>query len=190
LLLASSLCLGLWAEELFLRSTGDSIHISAPKLHFLTGRPLERLKNGNAVTYDFQLSILSESRIPLLPRTFERFVFSYDLWEERFSVSRTRNPQSRASHLTASAAEAWAIDNISFSPRGVPPNQPIFLKLEIRAADPKDERLLNDDSGVSLSALIEIFSRASKAHEAQYWKLETGPVQLQNIAKSGGRGSD
>ena len=36
-----------------------------------------------------------------------------------------------------------------------------------------------DDSGLSLSSLIEVFSRASRAAKpAEYWKLETGPIRL------------
>ena len=33
--------------------------VGAPKLHFITGKPLERMRNGASVTYDMQLTIFA-----------------------------------------------------------------------------------------------------------------------------------
>ena len=41
---------------------GDNLHVAAPTLHFLTGKPLERLKYGDVVAYVLQLELLNESR--------------------------------------------------------------------------------------------------------------------------------
>ncbi len=77
---------GLRAQELQLTWDGAQLHVTAPQLHFLTGKALDRIRNGNAVAFDFQLSAASGGSV--LKRSLERFVISYDLWEERFAVTR------------------------------------------------------------------------------------------------------
>ena len=102
----SAACLGVLAQDLVLRRAGDELRVAAPRLHFLTGKPLERMRNGAAVTFDMQVTILPDNRQVILRRGFERFVISYDLWEEKFSVTRVRSARATASHLTAEAAES------------------------------------------------------------------------------------
>jgi hypothetical protein len=179
-------CLALLAQDLQIRSSADQIVVAAPKFHFLTGKPLERLRNGNAVAFDFYLVVLGESKQSTLRQNFDRFVISYDIWEERFSVSRMRKTRSSASRLTADAAEAWCLDNIAVSSVGVPLDTPVWVRLDIRAQEPRDRDPLSDDEGISLSSLIEIFSRPGK-QEANHWRLETGPIRLRDIQKGAGR---
>jgi hypothetical protein len=184
-------CLCLAAQELLVHNGGDQLHITAPKLHFLSGKPLERIQNGNAVAYDFQLSVLGgESKTAVLRRNFERFVFSYDLWEERFSVTRMRSTQNSASHLTMAAAEAWCLDNMTFSSSGLPANQVIWIRLEVRAQDPKEPGPAPGEQGISIASLIEIFGRAGKSKQPQYWRLEAGPLKLADLRTAAGRGAD
>jgi len=187
---AGTVCLCVLAQELFLRPAGDQVKISAPKLNFLTGKPLDRLRDGNNVAYDFQLSILADSKATVLRRSFERFVFSYDLWEERFSVTRMRSTRSQVSHLTAAAAESWCVDNMGFSVAVTDPEKPIWVRLEVRAQDPKEPAPLINEPGMSIQGLIEIFSRASKARQPQYWKVEAGPIRLADLKRDSGRSGD
>ena len=65
-----SIGITLLAKELMLRASADQIQVSAPKLHFLSGKPLERLKNGNAVAFDFNLIVLNDNRESILRRNF------------------------------------------------------------------------------------------------------------------------
>ncbi|HYP12465.1 MAG TPA: hypothetical protein VEQ63_00960, partial [Bryobacteraceae bacterium] len=62
------------AQELVIRSTPDLLQVSAPKLHFLTGKPLERLKSGNSVPFDFHLSLLTDNKQAVLRQSVERFL--------------------------------------------------------------------------------------------------------------------
>ena len=48
------------------------------KLHFLAGKPLDRLKDGAAVVFLTQLTLTTDNFATSLRRTPERFVFSYD----------------------------------------------------------------------------------------------------------------
>jgi hypothetical protein len=179
-------CLTLLAQDLMLRASADQIMVSAPKLHFLSGKPLERLRNGNAVAFDFHLAVLGESKQSILRRNFDRFVISYDLWEEKFSISRMRTSRSAASRLSADAAETWCLDNIAVSSSGLPRDTPVWIRLDIRAQENRDSRPLADDEGISLSSLIEIFSRPGK-QEPNHWRLEAGPVRLADVQKAAGR---
>src|SRR5689334_2066738 len=73
------------AESLNVSFDGDNVRVAAPGLHFLTGKPLERLKDASTVTFLSQLTLFSDARGTIIKRVPERLVVSYDLWEEKFS---------------------------------------------------------------------------------------------------------
>lgn len=185
----AGLAVGLWAQELVVRNNGDLIRVSAPKVHFLTGKPLQRIRDGRAVPYDFQLTVLDDPKGPVLRRSLERFVFSYDLWEEKFQVKRLRGGGA-STRLSAESAEAWCLDQMAFSPSGLPANKAVWVRLEIRAQEPKEEMPLSDEGGISVATLIEVFSRAQRTREQNYWRLESGPMRLSAIPRVGGRSGD
>src|ERR1039458_3590369 len=76
------------AQPIEVTFDGDNLHVSAPSLHFLTGKPLERLKDAATVVFLSQLTLFGENRDVAIRRVPERFVVSYDLWEEKFSVTQ------------------------------------------------------------------------------------------------------
>lgn len=178
---ASAACLCVVAQDLVLRRSTDTLLVTAPRLHFLTGKPLERMRNGASVTYDMQLSILSDNRQLVLRRGFERFVVSYDLWEEKFSATRMRTARTSASHLSAEAAEAWCLDHLSVPAGGLTTDKPVYVRLDIRAQESKDRRTGDEEATISLGRLIEIFSRAGNPASGTQWRAEAGPIFLQNI---------
>ena len=145
-------------------------------MRILEGRALERLHNGSSVPYDFQLQALAENKRTVLRRTASRFVFSYDLWEEKFAVTRVSEERRSASHLSAGAAETWALDHIMFRTSDLPRVATVWLKLEVRADDAERDPLATD-SGISLADLIEVFSRTARPTQ-QKWTFESGPVRL------------
>jgi len=52
-----------WADDSFEVSfDGDNLHVAAPGLHFLTGKPLSRLKDGLTVAYLSRITLLSDDR--------------------------------------------------------------------------------------------------------------------------------
>lgn len=174
--------LGLAGDGLKPRWTGDFLEVAAPNLHFLTGQPLERLRNGAAVPFDFQLTLSAGPSTPPLHRSLERFVVSYDVWEERFSVVRLRNSRRSTAHLTATAAEQWCLENIAIPSYTVPSDKPLWLKLEIRSAESKAIAAIPDEGGVSLSTLIDLFSRPTRNPQEQ-WVRETGPFHLGDLKR-------
>lgn len=160
---------------------GTHVRVSAPGLHVLAGRAMDRLRDGNTVTFDFALTI-SAAGVPL-KRSLERFVFSYDLWEERFSVARIerdRNPRKQSSQLARDAAEAWCLEHLAVPAEGIAPDRNIMVQLEVRAEDPRDSSAISQDTGISLTALVEIFSRPARPQQAR-WNLQQGPLRLNDI---------
>ena len=170
------------AQDLAIRWDGTELHIAAPELHLLNGRVLERLRNGAAVALNVQLTLSAGLRI--LHRSRQRFIVSYDLWEERFSVTRTSGKRTAVSHLTQSAAEAWCLAQTVLPTNAIPQDEALRLRLEVKAEEPKQAPGLEADPGLSLTALIEAFSRPARAGE-QSWTLERGPFRLREVRHNG-----
>jgi len=154
---------------------GGDIHVTAPSVHFLTGKSLSRLHDGAAVPFDFQLIISSGSKDNVVARALERFTVSYDVWEEKFSVVRVRDFRRSGMRLSAASAEAWCLDNIVINASGLPTGQQLWARLEIRSAETKEPLAAN--SGINLATLIEIFSRPSRPQQDR-WSVESAPFQL------------
>ena len=159
---------------------GDDLHVEAPQLHFLAGKPLDRLKDGNTVVFFSQISLFREDR-SLFRRSPERLTVSYDLWEENFKVALSVYPRS-ASRLSASEAEAWCLDNLAISSLGLDPSRPFWLRLDLRVGSAKETASLAGDSGVSIRGLIELFSRKAGTDEP-HWSLEAGPLRLGELTR-------
>lgn len=166
---------------------GDNIHVAAPHLHFLTGRPLERLKNGLSAMFLSQLTLSTDAHLTVFRRVPERFVLSYDLWEEKFSVTRLRGNPRSVSHLSSEAAEAWCLRSMVMSAAGLDPSRQFWLRLELRATDPKEEAAVLGEPGINITRLIEVFSRRPRSAQP-HWTLEAGPLRLADIRKSTARG--
>src|SRR5690606_34440680 len=121
------------AQSLGVRIEADQLRVNAPQLRMLSGEPLNRLRDGAAVSYVFQLSVLAErGGRPLASAAF-RFVVSYDLWEEKFAVTRMEPSRQSVSHLSAEAAEQWCLDSIGLSIQGLSPDAPLWVLLEFQA---------------------------------------------------------
>lgn len=178
------------AEALLLERKSDSLRIAAPHFRFLEGRPLQRLKYGVAVPFDFSLTLSAGSRSQPPRRAYERFVISYDLWEEKFSIVQTRGERKTATRLTAAAAEAWCLENLTVSTAGLAEGDRVTARLEVRATERETPVFAPGsigEGGISLNGLIEIFSRPPEARQA-VWSLESGPARLGDIRWANGRG--
>ena len=162
LLWAGIATLGLAAQSVAVRLENDQLRISAPQLHFLVGPPLERLHDGASVNYAFQLLLSDERDARPVARALHRFAVSYDLWEEKFAVTRLEPFPRSVSHLSASAAEAWCLDSLSLPITGLAPDKAFWIRLDFRAEDPKDASVQASNSGLTLSGLIDIFSRRTR----------------------------
>jgi hypothetical protein len=155
------------------------IHVTAPSLHFLTGKSLSLLHDGAAVPFDFQLTVATApGGNHVVARALERFTVSYDVWEEKFSVVRGRDLRRSGMRLSAASAESWCLENIVVLASSLPPGQQLWARLEIRSAESKEPLAAN--SGINLATLIEIFSRPSRP-EQDRWSADSAPFQLGDL---------
>lgn len=186
----SGLAFSMWVEELSLSARGNRVEFSAPKLHFLTGKPLQRMHNSDQVMYAFRATLMSGSRTHVLQDTAARFAVSYDLFEDNFSVIKLEDRKT-ASRLTDAGVEAWCLQQMSMDVTGVGGSEPLWAKLDIRALDGKESDPLFSkanitDSGVNLTSitgkLIDWFSRPATATQL-HWPLEAGPVTLDELRR-------
>ncbi|HEY2844835.1 MAG TPA: hypothetical protein VGJ09_14335 [Bryobacteraceae bacterium] len=183
----SGVAFAMWAEELSLSTQDNRLEFAAPRVHFLVGKPLERLRNAAEVPFVFKITLSAGAKNQILRETAARFVVSYDLWEEKFSVTKLATPRRSARHLADTAAEAWCLREMSMDVTGVGPKEPLWARLEIRAEDSKDSALPFGrgnitDSGINLTSLIEVFSRPPAVTQAHF-NVETGPVTLDELRR-------
>jgi hypothetical protein len=168
---------------------GDNLRVATPGLDFLTGKPLARLKDGDAVAYVSQLDLLDESRAILLRQTKARFVVSYALWEEKYSVTNLSippgSPHRVADGLAPTAAEAWCVESLAMSATGLAPDYYYWLRFQIRTGTPRD--LAEDNRpGISITGLIELLGR--KNTEITHWGPIEARVRLADLPRPAGRG--
>ncbi|HUJ20437.1 MAG TPA: hypothetical protein VLX58_02895 [Bryobacteraceae bacterium] len=180
--LGAPLAVGLSAQSLYLRLDGDDLRVSAPQLHFLTGKPLEKLKDGASVVFLAQLSLTPEINAPAIKRAVDRFVVSYDVWEEKFSVTQTGFERGSATNLSSSAAEAWCLDHLALGIDGVARDKLLFVRLELRAEDARDQAGVVGESGINLTRLIEVFSYPARPQQMR-WEAVAGPARLGDLKR-------
>jgi len=174
------IALSVSSTDLFIRQVTGEIHVTAPHAHFLTEKALERLHDGAVAQFDFQFSVAAGSKNNVVARAVERFVVSYDVWQERFSVIRLRDLHKSGAKTSAIAAETWCVDNIALAAAQIPSDQPLWAKLEIRSMDQKDPASAWADAGISVTTLIELFSRPSRPQQ-DHWTLETAAFHLSDL---------
>lgn len=176
----------LWAQSLVVRMTNDHLRVSAPTLRFVAGRPLERLHDGAPVAFAFQLSLSIDSHATTLPRDIQRFVMSYDLWEEKFSILKLGPARRSVSHLPAEGAEAWCLDILALPASGLTPEKPFWIKLEGRTEEGGEPAGPVSEGSMSLNRLIEWFSRRTRSEQPR-WIATAGPLRLAELRKSSPR---
>jgi hypothetical protein len=170
------------AQTLSARIEGEQLHILAPRVHLLTGEAFQRLHDGATVNYELQLTARADKAGKALARAIARFSVSYDLWEEKFAITRLGSSPRSVSRLTATAAEAWCVDNISMPVGALPPTQQFWVRLDYRAEPsgvPSDQ---SQNSSSTLSSLVDIFSRRPRSEQV-HGSEDVGPLRLADLRK-------
>lgn len=179
--------MAMWAEELLLRAQENRLEFSAPQLRFLTGRSLQRLQNAAPVTFDFLAVLYVGNRMTVHTRTPARFVISYDLFEEKYAVTKVTLPRRSTNHLTATEAEAWCLQQMSIDVSGISATQQLWARMEIRAEEERGSGLFGgkvSEQGINITDLVEILSGRPRAGQA-HWELDAGPNTLDQLRRSG-----
>ena len=188
----SGFTLAMMAEEFILNWHNDRLEFSTTRVHFLSGKTLDLLHNAEAVPVDFQVTLFAGDRRHEFRRMTDRFVISWSLWEEKFKVVKTQSPMSSIDHLSSAEAEAWCWRQMSTELTGFGENDPFWVRVDIRAEDGKDGPLFGrgvSESGISLTGLIEIFSRPARAEQSHWGPYDAGPYTIDELKRSSRRGS-
>ena len=170
------------AQAVTARIEGEQLHLVASRIHFLTGEALQRLRDGATVNYELELTARPDRTGKLLGRAWNRFAVSYDLWEEKFAVTKLGGSPKAVSHLTAAAAEAWCIDNTSMPIGVLPQNESFWVRLDYRAEEAGASADQGENSSFSLSSLVDIFSRRTRGEQV-HGTEEVGPLRLIDLRK-------
>lgn len=174
------------------RLDGEFLHVMAPNFSFLSGKSLERLKDGASVAFIAQLTVSTSPNyvVPDAQPSVARFAVSYDIWDERFSVTKIgdRSDQKLTiSHLTGPAAETWCFDKLTLHRSDLPTDRPFYIQLDMRVEDPRDMAGMIGDGGISLARMIQVFSRPVRDKQA-HWLLNSGQVRLEDLLRKGMHG--
>jgi hypothetical protein len=168
------------AQSLLLERRGDHLHIAAPQLHFLSESATQKLRNGSTVTYVLTLTVAQEhSRKPVFFLQ-KRFVVSFDLWEEKYSVVQRGLENHSASRMNTAAAEAWCFENMPIPVSFVLERQPFMVRLECSMDSGEEKEAGENHSSLTLAGLIDIFSR-KRQEEPSRWEAIAGPLRLEEL---------
>jgi hypothetical protein len=179
LLLLVALVSIVMAQSVVARIEGNQLHIAAPRVHFLIGEALQKLHDGATVSYELQLTARADGSVKALARSVEHFSVSYDLWEEKFAIAKVSGTAKTISHLSASAAEAWCVDNTSLPAGVLPPSEAFWVRLDYRADEPAAPTEAANSS-FTLGGLVDIFSRRVRREQIQ-GSEEVGPLRLRDL---------
>jgi hypothetical protein len=181
-LVAGVLQTDLWAQSGLLKVEigGDSLRISANQPRFLTDKTLDKLHKGLTVTLVVDLTIVTEPSPETPYHVRERFAFSFDLWEEKYSVFQSPPDGRYVSHLSAASAEEWCLQNISIPLDAVPDRHSFMIQLECIIEENGDGKLGEDAPGFTIAGLIEYFSR-KKSEGILHWKASTGLLRFNDL---------
>lgn len=166
------------AQSLSGRVDGDRLRIVVAGTRFLSGDALKKLHDGVPVSYVFRLSALTSRFGSTMAKSEYRFVISYDIFEEKFQVSRVRPTARVVAHLTAAAAEMAFIEPMELPVQSIGAGM-FWLRLEYEAVESSG----TDSPGVSIEGLVEIFSRTSTRAPIR-GVLEVGPLRLSQLPRS------
>lgn len=165
------------SPQLTVERQGKQLRISAPQLHFLEGKASEQLHNGASVTFEITLALSAGGASGT--RLQERFIVSYDLWEEKFSVVQAGPAGRSASHLSAAAAEAWCLDSMPLPVPSFGAEKAFTVKLACSMLDPEVTATENNPI-LTLASLIDVFSR-KKRPEPPHWEAASAPLRLPEV---------
>ncbi len=179
-LAAAPMALGISAQPLLVRLDGDFLHINVPQLQFLSGKTLDRLHDGASVAFLGQVTLSTDANATVQSRSVARFALSYDIWEEKFSVTRIQQGRRTVSHLSLNEAQDWILDSLTLNASAVPPDRPFWIRFELRGEDPRDGLEVIGGSGINLTRLVEIFSRPPGSAQPR-WSFEVGPLRIGDV---------
>jgi hypothetical protein len=172
--------LALVAQSFDVRAVADMLQLRGSGLGLIEGRVADHLRDGRSVRVDFELTVLERQRGGAVAHGQYSFNVSYDLWEQRFAVTRVGTPPRSISHLTARNAEGWCLENMTVPLASLgrfAHNVSFWIRIEYRVQDRAPAANPEDDSTFGLRTLIDVLSRR-RQDEMPGRSLEAGPFRV------------
>ena len=170
----------LGSQSMTVATRDGTVRVHAPGFRFLSAQTLTRLKDGLTVRVEIAMRVLAEpgAANAAAPAAQQRqtFVLSYDLWEERFAATVSGSGSRSISHLTAAAAEAWCIEQLTVPVSGLGSlrSQPFWIRLESQIIDGATAR---EDEGLTLRGIIDTLSKRQNSEKTSH-SMEGGPFRV------------
>lgn len=157
------------------------IRVRPAGIRLLDAASIERLKVGALVQLDVSFAVLASRNGPAIARRADSFRVSYDLWEERFAVTRSGPPARSALHATEQRLDAWCLAQLAVPVAdltALAPRAPFWIRLE-SSTDLPERRTADEeiDDPFLISALIDRLSRRRSERSAPRL-IEAGPFPL------------
>jgi hypothetical protein len=169
-------------ESLKLHLNGEQLHVEAHDLRFLSQTALARLHDGATVIYRFRMLVSDSRNGNAVGEYTYHCVFSFDILEEKYKVSRQEPGYRTASHLSESAARDLCLDSLTIPPSGITANAPFWVAMEYQMEDRQSD-LDRSDSHSVLDTLVNIFGQRNKAPQPVD-VLRGGPFRMDDLRKS------
>jgi len=181
LVVACAVPLPLAAQSLTVRAAGDMLQVRGTGLRLIEGTVADHLKDGRSVRVDFEMTILDKSQGAAVTQVRQSFVISYDLWEQRYAVTRNGAPPRSISHLVARDAESWCLENMALPLTALgrfARDLPFWIQVDFRVQD-QPPTAADAESPFTLRTLIDVFSRR-RQDEPPGRTFEAGPFRVGN----------
>ena len=182
-----ALCLTLpvalaWAISLTVHLNGDQLHVKAPDLQFLSQAAQARLHDGATVTYKFRLLVSATKTGTPTAEHIYHCVFSFDILEEKYKVSRREPGYRSTSHLSESTARDLCLDSLTIPAASLANNAAFWISMEYQLED-RQASADHSDSRSVLDTLVNIFGRRSKSAEPVDM-IRGGPFRMEDLRKT------
>ena len=169
----------LGSQSMTVSTNGGQLRVQSAGLHFLSGQPLVRLKDGLTVRVEIEMRVLAgPGDANAAAQVRQTFVLSYDLWEERFAAAVSGSGSRSVSHLTAAAAEAWCVEQLTVqvSALGQLRSRPFWIRLDAQIVDGQ-AAAREDGDLTTLRGIIDTLSRRQTSEKTSH-SIEGGPFQV------------
>jgi hypothetical protein len=169
-------------DALKVHLNAEQLHIEAHDLRFVSPAAQAKLHDGATVIYRFRL-LVSDSRngVAVAEYTYH-CVFSFDILEEKYKVSRQEPGYRTASHLSESAARDLCLDSLTIPAASISTYSSFWISMEYQMED-RQSTMDRGDSHSVLDTLVNIFGQRNKAPQPVDM-LRGGPFRMDDLRKS------
>jgi len=171
------------AETLKVHLNGDQLHVDAPDLRFLSQSALTRLREGATVIYRFRVTISASKTGKATAEYTYHCVFSFDILEEKFKVSRQEPGYRSASHLSESAARDLCLDSLTIPVANLNTSEMFWVSVEYQMEDRQSSAERAASRSV-LDSLVTIFGQKNKSTPPPPDMLRGGPFRMEDLRKA------